>query len=278
MAQCEFLVPLQGNQSDIELITATVALGHKLDGQVTTVYAQNDPIDMLAWPADGGFATASASLIEAAQNGNDEAWAAEEARVQAIATHEPRLTIERLIGHPELQIAKRGTLCDVAVFSCESARGKTGVSTIFTALLMDAYAPVFIMRGGAKPHFGKVAIAWDGGLEVSRAAKASLMFLKAAASLVIIQSANNLDEFDKSLCDPARLIAWLARHSLTATLETIPDSKDAAGDILLACAALNVDLLICGAFGHSRAREFIFGGVTRTLIKTTTSPSLFLCH
>jgi nucleotide-binding universal stress UspA family protein len=278
MAQYDFLVPLQGNESDISLITATLALAHGLNGQVTTIYAQSDPIDMLAWPADGGFATASASLIEAAQSGNDEAWAAEEARVLAIAKHEPRLTIERLIGRPELQIAKRGTLCDVAVFSCESARGKTGVSTVFTALLMDAYAPVLIMRGGAKPKFGKVAIAWDGGLEVSRSAKAALMFLNAASSIVIIQSGDNLDEFNKSLSDPSRLVAWLARHNLAATLETVPDSKDASSDILSACSALNVDLLVCGAFGHSRAREFIFGGVTRTLIKTTTSPSLFLCH
>jgi nucleotide-binding universal stress UspA family protein len=200
------------------------------------------------------------------------------ARIQAIAKNEPILTIERLIGHPELQIAKRGTLCDVAVFSCESARGKTGVSTIFTALLMDAHAPILIMRGGGEPKFGTVAIAWDGGLEVSRAAKAALMFLKAAGSIIIIQSADNLDEFDKPLSDPSRLVAWLARHDLTATLQTIPDSKDAAGDILAACVTSNVDLLVCGAYGHSRAREFIFGGVTRTLIKTTTSPSLFLSH
>ena len=278
MTQCEFLVPLQGNQSDVSLINATLTLAHALDGQVTTIYAQNDPIDMLAWPADGGFATASASLIEAATSGNDDAWAEEEARVQAIAMSEPRLTVERLTGHPELQMAKRGTLCDVAVFSCDSARGKTGVSTIFTALLMDAHAPVLIIRGGAEPKFGKVAIAWDGGLEVSRAAKAALVFLKAASSIVIIQSTDNLDEFDKSLSDPARLLDWLARHDLTATLETIPDNKDVAGEILAACATLSVDLLICGAYGHSRAREFIFGGVTRTLIKTTTSPSLFLSH
>jgi nucleotide-binding universal stress UspA family protein len=278
MTQCEFLVPLQGNQSDVSLINSTLALAHALDGQVTTIYAQVDPIDMLAWPADGGFATASVSLIDAAQSGNDDAWAEEEARVQAIAKTQPRLTIERLIGHPELQIAKRGTLCDVAVFSCESARGKTGVSAVFTALLMDAYAPVLIMRGGAEPKFGKVAIAWDGGLEVSRAAKAALMFLRAASSIVIIQSTDNLDEFDKSLSEPSRLLDWLARHDLTATLETMPDNKDAAGDILGACTSFSVDLLICGAYGHSRAREFIFGGVTRTLIITTTSPSLFLSH
>lgn len=278
MTQCEFLVPLQGNQSDVSLINSTLALAHALDGRVTTIYAQVDPINMLAWPADGGFATASVSLIEAAQNGNDEAWAEGEARVRAIAKTEPRLTIERLIGHPELQIAKRGTLCDVAVFSCESARGQTSVSAVFTALLMDAHAPVLIMRGGAAPKFGKVAIAWDGGLEVSRAAKAALMFLRAASSIVIIQSTDNLDEFDKSQSEPSRLLDWLARHDLTATLEPMPDNKDVAVDILAACATSSIDLLICGAYGHSRAREFIFGGVTRTLIKTTTSPSLFLSH
>jgi nucleotide-binding universal stress UspA family protein len=278
MSEYEFLVPLQGGQSDLPLLQAALKLAHAMNAQVTSVYGQVDPIEMLAWPSDGGFATGSVSLIEAAQSGNNEAWANQQARLLEIAKSEPGLTIERLVGHPDIQIAKRGTLCDMAVFSCESARGKTGVSSIFTALLMDAYAPVLVMRGDHRPKFDTVAIAWDGGLEASRAAKAALMFLKAAEQVIIIQAVAALDEFDQKLTDPSRLQDWLSRHSLKAIVHTTTASHDAAADILEACAALGVDLLVCGAYGHSRAREFIFGGVTRTLIKTTTSPSLFLSH
>jgi nucleotide-binding universal stress UspA family protein len=278
MTKYEFLVPLQGGQSDVALLHAALKLAHAMNAQVTSVYGQIDPIEMLAWPSDGGFATGSASLIEAAQNGNDEAWASQQARVLEIAKIEPRLSIERLVGHPDIQIAKRGTLCDMAIFSCESARGKTGVSTIFTALLMDAYAPVLVIRGDAAPKFDAVAIAWDGGLEASRAAKAALIFLKPATRVIIIQAVAALDEFDQKLNDPSRLQDWLARHDIKADFHVTTASHDAAGDILEACATLGVDLLVCGAYGHSRAREFVFGGVTRTLIKTTTSPSLFLSH
>jgi nucleotide-binding universal stress UspA family protein len=278
MTEYEFLVPLQGSQSDVALLHASLKLAHAMNAQVTSVYGQVDPIEMLAWPSDGGFATGSASLIEAAQNGNDEAWANQQARVLEIAKTEPRLSIERLVGHPDTQIAKRGTLCDVAVFSCESARGKTGVSTVFTALLMDAYAPVLVMRGEPVSKFDTIAIAWDGGLEASRAAKAALIFLKGATKVVIIQAVAALDEFDEKLNDPSRLQDWLTRHDIEASVHVTTVSHDAAGDILDACATLGVDLLVCGAYGHSRAREFVFGGVTRTLIKTTASPSLFLSH
>jgi nucleotide-binding universal stress UspA family protein len=278
MTEHEFLVPLQGGQSDVPLLQAALKLGHAMNAQVTSVYGQIDPIEMLAWPSDGGFATGSVLLIEAAQSGNDEAWANQQARLLEIAKSEPMLTIERLVGHPDIQIAKRGTLCDMAIFSCESARGKTGVSTIFTALLMDAYAPVLVMRCDPAPKFDIVAIAWDGGLEASRAAKAALMFLKSAEQVIIIQAVAALDEFDHKLTDPSRLQDWLTRHDIKASLHKTTASHDAAADILEACVTLGVDLLVCGAYGHSRAREFIFGGVTRTLIKTTTSPSLFLSH
>ncbi len=278
MTKYEFLVPLQGDQSDTVLLHASLKLAHAMNAQVTSVFGQTDPIEMLAWPSDGGFPMGSVSLVESAQTGNDEAWANQQARVLEIAKSEPRLSIERLVGHPDVQIAKRGTLCDMAIFSCESARGKTGVSTIFTALLMDAYAPVLVIRGDAEPKFDTVAIAWDGGLEASRAAKAALMFLKAATQVIIIQAVAALDDFDQKLNDPSRLQEWLTRHDIKASLHTTSSSYDAASDILEACTSLGVDLLVCGAYGHSRAREFIFGGVTRTLMRTTTSPSLFLSH
>lgn len=278
MALCEFLVPLQGNQSDIDLIQAALRLARSFNGQVTSVFGQIDPIEMMAWPSDSAFAMGSASLLESAQQGNDEAWAIVQARVLEIAEAAPNLSIERLIGHPDVQIAKRGTLCDVALFSCESARGKTGVSPIFTALLMDAYAPVLVLRGDPAAKLDSVAIAWDGGLEASRAAKSALMFLKAATRVVIIQAMDPLDGINQPLNNPSRLQDWLVRNDITAQVVPCAANHDAATDILDTCAIHNVDLLVCGAFGHSRAREFIFGGVTRTLLKTTTSPSLFLNH
>jgi nucleotide-binding universal stress UspA family protein len=278
MTKLEFLLPLQGNEADMALIDMTLLLAQSLDGQVTTIYAQNDPADMLAWPIDGSFAMASVSLLDNAQNGSDEAWHAQEARILERVKTAPSLSIERIIGFPETQIARRGTLSDMVVFSCDSARGKTLISGIFTAALMDALAPILIVRGEPKPKLDKIAIAWDGGLEVSRAAKAALPFLKTASEVIILQSADALDEFDRPQSDPSRLFDWLTRHEISSRVEVIASSKDVAVDILTACTSLSINLLVCGAYGHSRAREFVFGGVTRTLIKTTTSPSLFLSH
>lgn len=278
MAFHEFLVPLQGNQSDIALIHACLTLAEAVDGRVASVFGQIDPIEMLAWPSDGAYAVGTASMMEAARNGNDEAWSAVQSRILEIAKSDARLSIERLVGHPDIQIAKRGTLCDVAIFSCESARGKTGISSVFTALLMDAYAPVMVLRGNPTSRLNVVAIAWDGGLEASRAAKSALMFLKAAKQVVIIQASDGLNDVDQSLTDPTRLSDWLGRHDISASVQLCGTTHDAASDILETCAIHGVDLLVCGAFGHSRAREFIFGGVTRSLLKTTSSPSLFLSH
>ena len=278
MVQIEFLLPLQGDDADAALIRSTISLAHKHNGVVAAVMAQNNPMSMMAWPSDGSFITASASLMDMATQGNDEAWQKLQATVMDIAKSEPDLTIERLVGPPETLLARRGSLSDVAVFSCESARGKSGASSLFTALLMDARSPVLVLRGASMPSFDKIALAWDGGLEAARAAKASLPFLKSANAVVIMQAPEAVDEIDLSLSDPQRLVTWLARHDITATIENVQASKDPAHDILMSCATLQIDLLVSGAFGHSRARQFIFGGVTRTLVTTTTSPSLLLCH
>ena len=280
MTKIEFLVPLRGDLSDGPLIERTCGLAQLLNGQVVAILAQISAAEMMAWPIDGSFATASASMFEAAQTGNDEAWSRHQNFVLEMAKAYPELTIERVIGHPETLLGKRAALSDVAVFSCESARGKTGVSRVFTSLLMDARSPVMVLRGTAAPKFDRVALAWDGSLEASRAAKAALVFLKAAREIVIMQTAEVSDfkATDVPLDHPLRLQEWLARHDIAASIQPIHTTTDAAADVLTTCAALGIDLLVCGAYGHSRAQEFIFGGMTRTLINTTTSPALFLCH
>ena len=54
--------------------------------------------------------------------------------------------------------------------------------------------------------------------------------------------------------------------------------SDAAASILAACAEEAADLLVAGAYGHTRWREVIFGGVTRSLLAEKSGPSLFLSH
>jgi nucleotide-binding universal stress UspA family protein len=232
----------------------------------------------MAWSADGSFASTSASLIQSARDGNEQAWTDVQARVETLASGRGVLTVERLVGLQDRLLARRAALSDIVMFGCETVRGKTSISPVFEALLMDAHAPIFIPRTPISMLTGTALIAWDGSVEAGRAAKAALPLLRKAGKVVIIQSIGALEDEGKELSDPARLQDWLGRQDIKAHIETMDASKDTASEILKACTTHGAGLLVAGAYGHSRAREFVFGGVTRTLLKTVTTPSLMLCH
>ena len=278
MTQAEILVPLRGDASDVDLLQQGLALADVVDANVASVFAHLDPTELMAWSADGAFATTSASLIQSARDGNDQAWADVKSRVDALASAHPGLTVERLIGLQDRLLARRAALSDVVLFACETVRGKTTISPVFEALMMDAHAPIFIPRSAVSQLTGTALIAWDGSVEAGRAAKAALPLLRKAGKVIIIQSVGALDDEGKHLSEPARLQDWLSRQGIKAQVDLLDASKDAASEILKACTTHSAGLLVAGAYGHSRAREFVFGGVTRTLLKTPTTPSLLLCH
>jgi nucleotide-binding universal stress UspA family protein len=278
MTQSEILVPLRGDETDVALLQQGLALAALMDAKVASVFAQMDPTELMAWSADGAFATTSASLIQSAREGNDQAWADVQARVETLAAGRAGLTVERLVGLQDRLLARRAALSDLVMFGCETVRGKTSISPVFEALMMDAHAPIFIPRTPTSMLTGTALIAWDGSVEAGRAAKASLPLLCKASKVIIIQSVGALEDEGKELSDPARLQDWLGRQDIKAHIELMDASRDAATEILKACTTHGAGLLVAGAYGHSRAREFVFGGVTRTLLRTVNTPSLILCH
>ena len=278
MSTTEILLPLGGEPDEEHVIAHALALAAHLDGRVAGVVAQPNPADLMAWSSEGAFATASASLIESAQLGNEEAWQAAKARFDALAATHTTITLERIIGVPDRILARRAALSDVVVFSCETARGKTLGSAFFEALLLDAAIPIFIPRAAPETLTGTIAIAWDGGLEAARAVKAAKPLLAKAGHVVILQAVSALDDAAKTLAEPSRLVDWLQRQGIQSETCALAGSGDAAKLILQACVDRDVGTLVSGAYGHSRAREFIFGGMTRSLLKSTQTPSLLMCH
>jgi nucleotide-binding universal stress UspA family protein len=163
-------------------------------------------------------------------------------------------------------------LSDAVVFDAETACGKGRLSDSFRNLLMSEQRPIIV----ARPNFTDirtVCLAWDGGKEATRAVRTALPLL-AKAKTVTILSAPEATTRD---FEPGRLADFLAARDVTADVQVLAGS-DAAACILRACAERSADLLVAGAYGHTRWREVIFGGVTKSLIADKAGPSLFLSH
>ena len=91
-----------------------------------------------------------------------------------------------------------------------------------------------------------------------------------------MQSDRGIDYGDRRAAKCDHLASWLAARGRPVTHREVVESGDVGAALLKAAA--DCDLIVAGAFGHSRLREFVFGGVTRRLMQSTDGPSLLLAH
>lgn len=170
---------------------------------------------------------------------------------------------------PQLDaLARSADLADLLVVSRSS--GLAG------DLALAASCPVLALPNDAplRLPLGVVCIAWDGGSEAARAMKAAVPLLANAADVRMLTVTN----------EPAKgfpvteALRYLARHGVKAELVEL--SGDGPVEDMLSAAVLKqgADLLVMGAYGHSRLREFLFGGVTRYFLDDLVAPPLLLAH
>lgn len=121
-----------------------------------------------------------------------------------------------------------------------------------------------------------VAVAWDMSRSAARAVGDALPLLKGAKSVLILVG---LGEKAISSDHPAAsLVNYLAAHEISAAVDEFDVTGKKIGDALLERAGSHkADLLVMGAFGHSRLREFVLGGATRRMLDTSDMP-LFMSH
>lgn len=126
----------------------------------------------------------------------------------------------------------------------------------------------------AKPA-NRVLVAWDGSHSAARAVNDAMPFLKAADQVEVMTINSNKATLDEGDIPAIDISLHLARHGVKATAKSLHAENISAGDLILSHASdFGADLLVMGAYGHSRFRELILGGVTRNLLQHMTLPVL----
>ncbi len=121
----------------------------------------------------------------------------------------------------------------------------------------------------------RVVIGWDASREATRAVNDALPLLAAAERVTVLAIDPREGRDAHGEVPGADISLHLARHGVKAAIERTVSGDVPAGDVLLSRAAdLGADLLVMGAYGHSRARELLLGGVTRTILASMTAPVL----
>jgi nucleotide-binding universal stress UspA family protein len=141
-------------------------------------------------------------------------------------------------------------------------------------LALGVGRPVLVVpRYGTFETVGeRVLIAWNGSREATRAVHDALPLLTRAAKVAVL----SIDPHDSGSRVPsADITLHLARHGVSAEADSTVALDIAVGDVLLSRAAdLGADLIVMGAYGHSRVREMVLGGATRHILQHMTVPVL----
>jgi nucleotide-binding universal stress UspA family protein len=144
-------------------------------------------------------------------------------------------------------------------------------------LAMESGRPVLVVPYvGRYPTIGRnVVIAWKSGREAARATFDALPMLLSADKVHILEVKQRADE-ESGLAPDTTIAASLARHGIKPAVRTSIAPDISVGDeILSRLADMGADLLVMGAYGHSRMRELVFGGATRHIARHMTVPTLF---
>lgn len=188
----------------------------------------------------------------------------------------PRLSVLTRGLRPALALSRHAALADLVVISQEGLKGEPVEDLLGQALLSDR-APVLIARGDPDRLSGPAAIAWDGSPQAGRAVRAALPLLAMASGIHVLQCVNTLDR-QASDPDIDLLNDYLRLHGVGAGVATLLEGGDEGATLIAAAEGKQVGLFVAGAWGHSRLRETVFGGATRTYLGQKDGPSLLLAH
>lgn len=167
---------------------------------------------------------------------------------------------------------------DLIVVGQKEPDDASGVSGEFAHRLpLAAGRPVlFVPYASEKRPVGeRVIVAWDAGRESARAVVDALPFL-AAAREVKIATFNAGRAGDRHGEAPGADVGlFLARHDVNVSVARFQsENRDIGNQLLSRAADLGSDLIVMGAYGHSRLAELVLGGATRTILESMTVPVL----
>ncbi len=121
----------------------------------------------------------------------------------------------------------------------------------------------------------RVLIGWDASREATRAVDDAMPFLVGAEAVTVLAVDPAEAPAGHGEVPGADIALHLARHGVRATVEATVSAGIGVGNALLSRASdLEIDLLVMGAYGHSRMRELVLGGATRTILESMTVPVL----
>jgi nucleotide-binding universal stress UspA family protein len=177
---------------------------------------------------------------------------------------------------PTRYIVQQARACDILVVGApRGALADPFVQVNPSDLLMQAGRPLLVVPDGCNwLDLRSVMIAWKDTAEARRAVSDALPLLRQSTEVTVVEIAEDEADRAAAVSRVKDVVAWLSRHSVRASEQVPAPSGDAATQLEEIASDVGAGVVIAGAYGHSRLREWVLGGVTRRLINPSNRCSL----
>ena len=275
MAYRNLLVHIDDSKANAQCLEAAIVLAQAHEAHLTGIYAAIE----LSLPGSIA-AEVPAHLLDVLREQAAERVAAAEAAFTEVVERAGLSSDFRVAHCPSSRVAEVVALharyADLAILGQpEPENGGEVDAELPEDVVLGAGRPALVIPYiGAGKEIGKrVLIAWDGGREAARAVNDALPLLEKAESVAVLVI--NPSHGGHGEQPGADIALHLARHGITVEAQHIEVRDISTGNALLSrLADEDIDLLVMGAYGHSRLRQMVLGGVTREVFQQMTVPVL----
>jgi nucleotide-binding universal stress UspA family protein len=273
------LVSVDGTEPSRHALLTGFAVGRALGSHVDVLHVRADPKDTVPLLGEGMSVAMIEDMMDVAEReSTDRASKARQVFEAAISEYGATLSqqptgqgfsvnwIEET-GREDDAIALHGRLADLIVAPRPTEQSDVSANLALNAALFETGRAVLVVPPSGPPTQAKNAvISWNGSAHAARAVAAAMPLLKTAENVTVFTVESDRTSMERA----PELATYLGWHGISCDTHTLGGSPAAVGAKLMEeVAADKADLLVMGAYTHSRMRQLILGGVTRHVLETS---------
>ena len=281
------ILPMTDTPPKSGALAVGTGLARALTAHFTGLFIRPDPRAAIPFLGEGMTADAIQDLCDAAER---ESLALEDKarRVFEAVVTEADLPLEDgtdsgrasagwevLVGLIADHAGRRTRLADLCLVPKPEGEDAEARAEILNEVLFRAGRPLLMVpEATVSADFDHVVVAWNGRAEVARALAEAIPLMARATKVTILVLGDEHPDRPSMI----QVKAYLARHGIRAeTVQKAAPRKDTGEALVKEAGALGGDMLVIGGYSHSRWREMVLGGATRTIVHTAPMP-VFMSH
>jgi nucleotide-binding universal stress UspA family protein len=266
-------------EGDIQEATSALGYGLSLARQASAhVTIQAASLKLILTHACVSDVAASLVATENRRLHSLAAAVANSARYDAAASGVTCTTQAPQLAYPDLvrSFTAQARVHDLTVLDAEPVALAVDRALI-EAMLTDSGRPLIVVPPGREAFTAaRIVVAWDGSAKAARALNDALPFLRVAEAVDVVAVTGEKDHSDS--VPGSEVAPHLVRHGVNVTVRNLPAERgDVAETLRRLAIESRAEMLVMGAYVHSRLRQMVLGGTTQSLLKSSPVP-LFLSH